>query len=139
MPTGRLRTLALFFPGTSSNALAINEACLVGGISARLEDNPIFADAFVFTAANGMQNLNDLIDPRLNIQLFRANDISERGQILALGFVGNEQHTFPLTPITHVSGTSSAIMLFCFTLIALALFQTLLRRDTVDSSSNARV
>ena len=73
------------------------------GISARPEDNPIFAGAFVFIAANGPQNLNDLINPRLNIQLFRANDINEHGQILALGFVSNEQHMFPLTSITHAT------------------------------------
>jgi hypothetical protein len=109
------------------------------GISARPEDNPIFAGAFVFIAANGPQNLNDLINPRLNIQLFRANDINEHGQILALGFVSNEQHMFPLTSITHVPDTSSAVMLFCFTLIALVLVQTLLRRDAVNSSSNSRV
>lgn len=51
-----------------------------------------------------------------HIQLFRANDINERGQILALDFVGNEQRTFLLAPITHVPDTSFAIMLFCFTL-----------------------
>ena len=138
---GRLRDLGTLFPGTSSNALAINEAGVVVGISFRPEDDPdgIFADAFVFTAANDMQNLNDLINPRLNIQLFQADDINERGQILALGFAGNEQHTFLLTPITHVPDTGSAIMLFCCTLIALVLFGTLVRRDAVNSSSNSRM
>ena len=125
---GTLRDLGTLLPGTSSDALAINEAGVVVGISVRPEDNPIFADAFVFTAANGMQNLNDLINPRLNIELFQADDINERGQILALGFVGNEQHTFLLTPITHVPDTGSAIMLFCFALIALVLFPDVLRR-----------
>jgi probable HAF family extracellular repeat protein len=62
-----LRDLGTLLPGTSSGALAINEAGVVVGISARPEDDPIFADAFVFTAASGMQNLNDLIKPGLNI------------------------------------------------------------------------
>ena len=35
-----------------------------------------------------MQNLNDLINPRLNIQLFRANDINERGEIPSAGLRG---------------------------------------------------
>ena len=90
------------------------------------EDDSIFADAFVFTAANGMQNLNDLIKPGLNIQLFQADDINERGQILALGLVGSEQHSFLLTPITHVPDTGSAAVLFGSVFMIFVLLRTAL-------------
>ena len=58
---------------------------------------------FLWTAADGMQDPNALIDPldplRAVTMLVSANDINNRGQIVGTGFINGKEHGYPLTPV----------------------------------------
>jgi len=46
-----------------------------------------------------MQDLNSLIDPRLQWTLVTANDINNAGQITGSGLIGGQTHAYLLTPV----------------------------------------
>ncbi|MBI9018926.1 MAG: PEP-CTERM sorting domain-containing protein [Phycisphaerae bacterium] len=76
-------------------AYAINKYdVVVGGGTLSLS-----RDAFVWSQEDGIQNLNDLIDAGGVIELARAYDINDSGQILVEGYIGNEEHSYLLTPV----------------------------------------
>ena len=65
--------------------------------------------AFIYTAANGMQDLNSLIAPASGLILVQAWDINDSGQITGLAFPGNQGRAFLLTPIAPSSYTVTII------------------------------
>ena len=74
----------------SSEALAINDRGeIVGWLG---------TSAFIWTRAEGMQNLNDCIDPNSGWTLNSANAINILGQITGSGTINGETHAFLLTP-----------------------------------------
>jgi probable HAF family extracellular repeat protein len=67
--------------GLSSVGASVNNSGQVTG-----ESTTAAGDNHAFLYSNGtMQDLNDLIDPTLGITLLRAQDINEKGEILAAG------------------------------------------------------
>jgi probable HAF family extracellular repeat protein len=81
--------------GADSFATAINDDGTVVGWS--LDGNGE-RHAFVFTDAEGLIDLNSLIDPALGWVLTEANGINAGGQIVGVGLVGIEPRAFRLTP-----------------------------------------
>jgi probable HAF family extracellular repeat protein len=79
--TGTARTLLGVLPGGSgSYANGINTAgAVVGGTSGT------FPAAFLWTAADGMQDLNTLVIPGSGYTVFNATAINDAGQIAAVG------------------------------------------------------
>ena len=64
-----------------AEALAINDSGQVVGAS----ETSLGARAFLWTKANGMQDLNSLIPPTHDVLLAQALHINNRGQILVVG------------------------------------------------------
>ena len=107
--------------GPFSVATGISNAGIVVGFS-RIP-NELITHAFVYTTADGLQDLNSLITPALGFQLSEAFDVNELGQIVATGFVDGEPHTFLLTPTdgTNVADTGSSCTLLSCGLLGLLL------------------
>jgi probable HAF family extracellular repeat protein len=99
-----MQDLGVLLPegGLGSSASGINDAGLVVGSSGRGE---YATSAFVWTLADGMQDLNALIDARdplkATIELTSAADINNAGQIVGYGrdAINGGQRAFLLTPI----------------------------------------
>jgi len=109
----------VLFPNTFSDATAINNAgVVVGSMWPEIFGN-YTPHAFVYTALDGLQDLNSLIDPTLGIELNGAIDINERGQILVSA--GDfYPHTYLLTPSNiSVPDQGSAIMLLGISLVSM--------------------
>jgi probable HAF family extracellular repeat protein len=77
--------------GGESGAGGINSHDHVVGASHRR--------AFLWTKADGMVDLNTLIDPQSGWLLKEAQSINDRGQIVGNGLVNGRDHGFLLTPI----------------------------------------
>jgi probable HAF family extracellular repeat protein len=99
-----------FGEGWSPLPLAINEhgavvgsAWLVGGTR-----------AFLWTAADGMQDLNGMLDEAEGTWLYEAVGINEAGQIAATALVDGQQHGVLLTPVPE----PAALALFVIGLVA---------------------
>jgi probable HAF family extracellular repeat protein len=60
---------------------------------------------------NGMQDLNDLIDPGLGAVLYEATAINASGQIVGYGTTDGSQQAFLLTPITAAVPIPAALPL----------------------------
>jgi probable HAF family extracellular repeat protein len=99
--------------GDSSAANGVNNAGDVVGTSGTSDSS---SHAFVYTSADGLRDLNDLIDPQLGIILTDAFDINNSGQIVALARPDESVAAYLLTP-TGISavpdGGSTAALLGC--------------------------
>src|SRR6185312_9164405 len=84
----------VLFPNTFSEAIAINNAGVVVGSMWPEIFGDYSSHAFVYTAPDGLQDLNSLIDPTLGVELNRAIDINERGQILVSAGDFSHLHTY---------------------------------------------
>jgi probable HAF family extracellular repeat protein len=114
---GAFTDLGVLFRNTSSSASAINDAGVVVGTNTTHNGPNV---GFVYTLANGMQDLNTLINPDLNFHFEEAIDINERGQILATGYLNNQFHTYLLTPF-NVPDEASTVILLGLSLVSLAV------------------
>jgi probable HAF family extracellular repeat protein len=81
--------------GGESVATGINDNGAVIGWSS---DSTGAHRAFMFTDADGLVDLNTLIDPALGWVLLSANGINASGQIVGVGLLGGEQRAFRVTP-----------------------------------------
>jgi len=93
--SNEIEDLGVLTGGTYSVAFAINESEVVVGYG-NISDNA--AHAMVWTSANGMQDLNDLIPAHSGWVLINANAINGSGQITGYGTKGAHNHAFLLTP-----------------------------------------
>ena len=97
---GTMHEVGTLLPGTSSQAVGINDAGTIVG-SAGASGN--VAHAFVYEDGI-MTDLNDLIDPSSNWTLYNANAINNNGWIVGFGGrPGSSQEAFLLTPIPEPS------------------------------------
>lgn len=100
--------------GQFAGALGLNNSGAVVGYSDIVLGE--LRDAFIYTSASGIQDLNSLIDPSLGIHLFTAYDINNEGQIIVTGSFNNQAHSYLLTP-TNSSGVpdsgSTGLLLGC--------------------------
>jgi probable HAF family extracellular repeat protein len=95
--------------GRTSRASDINNAGQIVGSADVINPVPLYfsSDAFIYT--NGqMRDLNDLVDPTLQIRLYRAIRINDIGQILAEGARSSEPccgvpRPYLLTPVPEPS------------------------------------
>ena len=83
--------------GGYSRAAAVNNAGQVVGTS---DDR-----AFLWTAGDGMIDLNTRLPAGSGWQLVRANGINDAGQIVGQGWIGGHLHAFLLTPSTGTTCT----------------------------------
>ena len=77
-----IESLGVLPGGQASQALGINAAGAVVGLSTVASGA---THAFLWTASDGMRDLNDLIGTDANILLVAAVGINNRGQIVAFG------------------------------------------------------
>ena len=108
-----------------SLAFAVNDSGVVVGQS-RVGN---VYHAFIYSAGAGMQDLNSFIDPQLALELSYANDVNERGQILATAIVDGQQQAFLLTPINGVVDFGSTVILLIGGLASLFGFKIVNRRS----------
>jgi probable HAF family extracellular repeat protein len=101
-----MKALGILSGGNSSRALAINDSgVIVGSSTSSLGDR-----AFIWTEETGMTDLNNASSVDLDLVLFEAHAINNKGQIIAMGgpvaSVGHEEcapappASFLLTPIS---------------------------------------
>jgi probable HAF family extracellular repeat protein len=90
-----IEDLGMLPGGTYSVAFAVNELETIVGYG-NISDNA--PHATVWTSANGMQDLNDLISANSGWVLINANSINSSGQITGYGTKGGYNHAFLLTP-----------------------------------------
>ena len=84
----------------------------VGGYS--LDARAAAGDAFLYTQAGGMQNLNDLIDPSSGWDLGSADAVNDSGDIVGCGYNPQGQfHAFLLTPVPEPTTLQLLVILFC--------------------------
>ncbi len=94
-----LGTIAIPDIGSSSQAIAVNNAGqIVGNASVFVSGNPRIR-AFYHDSTYQMQDLNDLIDPASGWTLEFATSINDSGQIAGSGLFGGIKHGFLLTPL----------------------------------------
>jgi probable HAF family extracellular repeat protein len=82
--------------GTYSIGFGINDYGTIVGYG-NIADNA--AHAMVWTAAGGMQDLNNLIPANSGWVLINANDVNDTGQITGYGTRNGFNHAFLLTPV----------------------------------------
>jgi probable HAF family extracellular repeat protein len=82
--------------GTTSEANAINNSDVVVGYS--LPATGATTHAFIWTSAEGMLDLNTLIEPGSSWELVVANGVNDSGQIVGNGTINGYTHGFLLTP-----------------------------------------
>lgn len=92
-----IKDLGLLTGGTISVANALNDSDVVVGF-ADYAGSEGAIHAFVWTAATGMQDLNDLIPANSGWTLLEATGINMRGQIVGTGLIQGDEHAFLLTP-----------------------------------------
>lgn len=101
---GKMKSLGTLPGSTSSAGFSINDKGQVTGLAYINQTT----DAFLWS--NGvMQDLNDLIDPALNIHLAQGIDINNDGQIFARGSVGGNDE-YVLTPVPE-PGTAGLLVI----------------------------
>jgi probable HAF family extracellular repeat protein len=91
----KIEDLGVLPGGTYSVAFGINDSSDVVGYG-NIADNA--AHAFVWTASQGMQDLNDLIPANSGWVLINANAINASGQITGYGIKSTHNRAFLLTP-----------------------------------------
>jgi probable HAF family extracellular repeat protein len=82
--------------GSASQAWGVNTAGQVVGFAYTALGSE--EDAFVYTEATGIVNLNTQIDPSLGFHLRRAQSINDAGQIVGIGLHDGQERAFRLTP-----------------------------------------
>jgi probable HAF family extracellular repeat protein len=87
--------LGVLAGGTSSGALAIN---IFGTVVGSGDCTGSTSHAFVWSAYNGMQDLNTIIPANSGWELQEALAINVAGQIVGVGTVSGQQRAFLLTP-----------------------------------------
>lgn len=92
----------------SSTATGINDTDQIVGYSTGLVSSQVSrTHAVLWTAAEGIHDLNDLIDPNSGCVLTEAMGINNRGQIVANGYSGNTAPlAYLLTPVAQPLPTS---------------------------------
>jgi probable HAF family extracellular repeat protein len=111
---GVLKDLGNFSQNKSAQALAINNAGQVVGISSPSFPNSTGEQAFIFSAGV-IQNLNNLIAANSGWVLSQAVDINDAGQIAGNGFKNGEPRAFLLTPtqpllVTEANSTKAIVL-----------------------------
>jgi probable HAF family extracellular repeat protein len=94
--TGKIRDLGLLKGGSYSVAFGINDSGVVVGYG-NVASNA--AHAMIWTASNGMRDLNSLIPANIGWTLINANAINNVGQITGYGSKRGHNHGFVLTPV----------------------------------------
>jgi probable HAF family extracellular repeat protein len=90
--------------GDDSYGYTVNNRGQVVGTSAVPHEMSNNYHAFLYTAADGMVDLNSLIDSDTGWELLDADDINDAGQITGQGLIDDEYHAFLLTPIRELAG-----------------------------------
>jgi probable HAF family extracellular repeat protein/autotransporter-associated beta strand protein len=121
-------------PAWGSAALGVNDlGQVVGGYS--LDANSVQNRAFIYTKVDGMEDLNDFIDPTSGFQLRSATGINDLGEIAASGFNAQGQyHAFLLTPVPEPTTFKLTIIVFCI-LGGMLASSSLLNRTRVPSGT----
>jgi probable HAF family extracellular repeat protein len=65
--------------------------------------------AFLFTSGGGMMDLNSLVDPASGWDFMDAWEIQNNGQIIGYGTLGDDTHTFLLSPIPEPATWALAV------------------------------
>jgi probable HAF family extracellular repeat protein len=100
------QSLGVLSGGTASIAKAIN----AGGTIVGLSDTDAGQHAMVWTAADGMHDLDALSDAtQIGMTLGSALAINASGRIVGVGAIGGHEHGFLATPVPEVAGTWPAI------------------------------
>jgi probable HAF family extracellular repeat protein len=92
--------------GVQSSAEGVNAAGDVVGWS-NTTAGPMHA--FLWTAANGLVDLNSLVDPAEGWTFVAAYGINDKGQVTGYGLLGGEVRAFRLSPAVTVDGTPPVI------------------------------
>jgi probable HAF family extracellular repeat protein len=93
-----MKDLGMLPGGNFSIAFGINDRNEVVGDSQYANSYSSGTHAFIWSPAEGMQDLNDLIKPKSGWVLVDARAINEVGQIVGSGTIRNQTHAFLLTP-----------------------------------------
>lgn len=106
-PAAQAMSLGVLSGGTRSVANAINDPGVIVGFS----DTESGQHAMVWTAADGMRDLNDVSDAAaLGMTLQDAKAINSSGQIVGYGDVGGNLHAFLATPVPEAAVTWPAFV-----------------------------
>jgi probable HAF family extracellular repeat protein len=92
----KIQDLGVLPRGTYSVAFGVNDSDVVVGYGNIFTNAP---HAFVWTAAEGMKDLNYLIPANTGWVLINANAINNVGQITGYGSIGGHNRAFLLTPV----------------------------------------
>jgi probable HAF family extracellular repeat protein len=84
--------------GGNSTATAVNDECQVVGYSLLSDAS---SHAFIWTNAQGTQDLNKLIPPGSGWSLEVANGTNASGQVVGQGIINGQAHGFLLTPTSQ--------------------------------------
>jgi len=95
---GEMKDLGMLPGGNFSIAFGINDRNEVVGDSQYANSYSSATHAFIWSPAEGMQDLNDLIKPKSGWVLVDARAINEVGQIVGSGTIRNQTHAFLLKP-----------------------------------------
>jgi probable HAF family extracellular repeat protein len=90
--------------GSDSYGYAVNNHGHVVGLSYVPPEVSNNSHAFLYTAAGGIVDLNDLIDPLSGWELLDASELNDAGQITGQGLIGDEYHAYLLTPVSLIPG-----------------------------------
>lgn len=89
--------------GTFVLTQGVNDRGQVVGYFTGDPSSPSSGSAFIYDASGGLVELNSLIDPASGWNLTRAHAINNSGQIVGMGTVNQQFHSFLLTPIPEPS------------------------------------
>lgn len=104
-PSGALTILSTHF---ARESLDVNNQGHVVGYAGNKFDHPT---AFLFTDADGAQNLNTLIDPAARWKLERAVAINDWGQIAGTGLFNGHHRAFRLDPVNPIPEPTTLALL----------------------------
>jgi len=92
----KIEDLGVLKGGTYSVAFGVNDSIVVVGYG---NTSTNAAHAMVWTASDGMKDLNHLVPDNSGWTLINANAINNIGQITGYGTKGGHNHAFLLTPV----------------------------------------
>jgi probable HAF family extracellular repeat protein len=105
--------------GTRGNGNGINSSGQVVGETQLAGDET--THAFLYTASQGMVDLNSLIDPLFGWELLHATAINDSGQIVGNGRFDGADHAFLLTPVQVPEPSSWVLVVAAFACIVIGL------------------
>src|SRR5262249_30189088 len=85
-----------------------NNGVIVGDSNATPTDSADYT-AFIYTASNGIVDLNALIDPLSGWLLSTAASINDAGQITGTGVINGQSHAFLMNPVPEPSGLTISL------------------------------